>query len=103
MLYIINQIKLRPTMYIGERSVHCLKAFLDGFVMGQEDSSECTRFMTEFQEWIQARFGVSTTQSWAQIVTFYSSDQCAALDKALNLLIEFGSAWRRQDGKPECG
>lgn len=90
-------------MYIGERSVHCLKAFLDGFVMGQNDSSESTRFMTEFQEWVQARYGVSTTQSWAQIITFYTPDQPTALEEALKLLAQFSSAREDKGTEGEKG
>ena len=89
---LLNRISKRPTMYIGERSVHCLKAFLDGFVMGQEDHSESSVFMLEFQRWTEARYRISTTQSWAHIIAFFTSDQPAALDQALKLFAEFRSA-----------
>lgn len=86
---LVAKIHKRPTMYIGERSIHCLKAFLDGWLLDHEGASSDHDFMIGFQEWVQNRFKVTTTQSWAQIITFYSPDQVAALDHALELLMVF--------------
>jgi hypothetical protein len=88
---LIERIKSRPTMYIGERSVDCLRAFLDGWLMARDPNRQDSEFMLGFQEWIQRRYRVETSQSWARIIAFYSPDQPAALDQALNLLTEYSS------------
>ena len=92
---LLDQITKRPTMYIGEPSIFCLKAFIDGFVISQEYAcvynNQSISFMAEFQAWIEKKYNVSTTQSWARIISFFTPDQPAALDEALKLLNEFKS------------
>ena len=75
-------------MFIGERSIYCLKSYLDGWTYGKDDVSD-DGFFVDFQAWIQERYGVSTTQSWAKIIAFNTSDQIHALDEAIKLLLEF--------------
>ena len=88
---LIGRIKSRPTMYISERSIDCLRAFLDGWVMARDPNRQDSEFMLGFQEWVQRRYRVGTSHSWARIIAFYSPDQPAALDKALDLLMEYSS------------
>ena len=87
----VEKIKSRPTMYIGERSIECLRAFLEGWTIARSPSREDSEFMMGFQEWIQRQYDVHTSQSWAGIISFYSPDRSAALDKALDLLTEYSS------------
>lgn len=89
---LLDQIEQRPAMYIGERSIMCLKAFIDGWMFGSGSNSDDSEFMLGFQRWVEKRFAVTSTQSWAQIIAFYSSDQMAALDEALNLFKEYRAA-----------
>jgi hypothetical protein len=98
---LLKPLAARPGMYISERSIHCLKAFIDGFTLAAEDDSESEEFMHGFQQWIESRFEVSTTQSWAQIINFFSSDQTAALDEALRLLLEYHSITAEADGSDD--
>jgi hypothetical protein len=43
----------------------------------------------EFPEWIRKKFNVTTSQSWANIILFYSEDERKALDKFFELFAEF--------------
>lgn len=99
----VSKIKSRPTMYIGERSIDCLRAFLEGWMIARSPSREDSEFMMGFQEWIQSQYDVHTSQSWARIIAFYTPDQAAALDKALDLLTEYsscnGEVARRQENE----
>lgn len=43
----------------------------------------------KFQPWLQKRFAVNTSASWAKIILFYSSDESQAFDSFFDLLAEF--------------
>jgi hypothetical protein len=98
---LLEPLAARPGMYISERSIYCLQAFIDGFRFAAEDDPEAEEFMYGFQQWTESRFEVSTTQSWAKIINFFSSDQTAALDEALRLLLEYRSIRAEGDGSED--
>ncbi|HBL14372.1 MAG TPA: hypothetical protein DD379_23885 [Cyanobacteria bacterium UBA11162] len=90
---IIEKIKKAPSMYLGRHSIICLQAFLSGYSvakyqLGEQPTKQDQDFM-EFPEWIRQRFNVQTSQSWANIILFYSEDESKALDKFFELLDEF--------------
>lgn len=43
----------------------------------------------EFQPWLQKRFAVNTSASWAKIILFYSTDESHAFDSFFDLLEKF--------------
>ena len=86
---LLDGIAARPMMYLGDNSIFYLKAFLDGFVMGQEDNGQNSTFMVNFQKWIAERYSIDSSHSWARIIDFYSSHQTEAIDTALKLFMEF--------------
>lgn len=43
----------------------------------------------QFPEWVRKRLNVQTSQSWANVILFYSEDESKALDKFFELLCEF--------------
>ncbi|MDF0553080.1 hypothetical protein [Kamptonema sp. UHCC 0994] len=90
---LIEKIKKAPSMYLGRHSIICLQAFLSGYSvakyeLGEQPTKQDSDFM-EFPEWIRKRFNVQTSQSWANIILFYSEDESKALDKFFELLDEF--------------
>ncbi len=90
---LIEKIKKAPSMYLGQHSIICLQAFLSGYSIakytgGQEITAQDRDFM-EFPEWIRKKFNVQTSQSWANIILFYSEDERKALDKFFDLFAEF--------------
>lgn len=90
---LLQKIKKAPSMYLGRHSIICLQAFLSGYSVakhefGEQQTKQDSDFM-EFPEWIQKRFNVQTSQSWANIILFYSEDESKALDKFFELLDEF--------------
>ena len=42
-----------------------------------------------FQEWIEGKFNLPDTQSWAKIILFYSADERDALERFFELFEEF--------------
>lgn len=88
-LQLFKQLERRPTMYIGEPNIFCLKAYLDGWLLASAVNSETMDFFVAFQEFIAKKYKVTATQSWAHILAFFSPNQSAALDLALRELQEF--------------
>jgi hypothetical protein len=90
---LIEKIKKAPSMYLGRHSIICLQAFLSGYSvakyeLGEQPTKQDSDFR-EFPEWIRKRFNVQTSQSWANVILFYSEDESKALDKFFELLCEF--------------
>ncbi|MBC6479893.1 MAG: hypothetical protein EBE86_014640 [Hormoscilla sp. GUM202] len=94
---IIEKIKKAPSMYLGRNSIICLQAFLSGYSVAKyelgEQETEQERDFMEFPEWIRQRFKVQTSQSWANIILFYSEDERKALDNFFDLFEEFISRY----------
>jgi len=90
---IIEKIKKAPAMYLGRHSIICLQAFLSGYSVAKYDlgghETEQERNFREFPEWIRQRYNVQTSQSWANIILFYSEDERKALDNFFDLFEEF--------------
>lgn len=85
----IEVIRDRTSMYIGGRTIIHLKAFLDGWYFGNEESIKDAYLLGEFQDWIQIKYSVTSTQSWAKIILFHSMDEYAALNNFFDLWTNF--------------
>jgi hypothetical protein len=76
---LISTIRLRPAVYIGKRSISCLKAFITGWYLRSPDEVGDSDVLDKFQEWIQRKHNIYS-HSWNEIILFYSQDECDALD-----------------------
>jgi hypothetical protein len=90
---LLNNIKKRPSLYLGGNSINHLKAFLDGYYFCKH-SFELSNSLQDqlwftFQQWIEKKYSIKTSQSWAQIILFFSTDECEALKKFFELWEEF--------------
>jgi len=86
---LIKQIKKKPEMYVGQKSLSLIQAYLYGWLNRDEKGVSDSFLLGEFQEWIQQRYKVTSTQSWAHIILFYSVDEHDALGKFFQLFDEF--------------
>lgn len=91
---LLEKVKSKPGMYIGRCSVYDLFMFLAGYKtakleMGVKPSPEELKFYREFQPWLQEKFSISTNNSWAKIIQFYSKDEQEAFERFFELLSEF--------------
>jgi hypothetical protein len=90
---LLDRIQKKPGIYIDSSSISNLFMFLCGYqhardllempVTVQEEE------FAEFQPWLQKRFAVNTSASWAKIILFYSTDESHAFDTFFDLLAEF--------------
>ncbi len=90
---LLETIKKAPSMYLGRHSIICLQAFLSGYnvakhLLKKEDTLQDREFQ-KFPEWIRKKFKIETSQSWANIIMFYSEDESKALDLFFELFDEF--------------
>lgn len=76
-------------MYLGGRTITHLKAFLDGWLYGKEEEITDVQLLDEFQAWIQDKYNVKGSQSWAKVILFHSADEYAALDNFFELFNKF--------------
>ena len=84
--------KQKPSVYLGRPSILCLQAFLSGYNIAQYKLGVPlaeTDPLDGFQDWIQKKFSIETSQSWASIILFFSQDERDALNNFFELLEEF--------------
>jgi hypothetical protein len=90
---LLSRIHKKPAMYIGFPSISNLFMFLCGYqhahdLLGTPVTEQEEEF-AGFQPWLQKRFAVNTSASWAKIIMFYSSDETQAFESFFDLLEEF--------------
>jgi hypothetical protein len=91
-LPVIQKIRMRAPMYVGQRSISCLRAFLNGWEFAHEGKVEDASLMQDFQEWVARKCRVPEGQSWDRILLFDSQDEAAAFDKFFAWFDEFVAA-----------
>lgn len=91
---ILTKIRKRPAMYLGKPSIHHLRCYLDGFFHGKSFQIKDAHLFSEFANWIEARYEVTSTQGWAKIIEFWSTDEINALENFFILLDEFRASKR---------
>lgn len=90
---VLQEIKTRPGMFLGNCSITRLRAFLDGYMSARADlglsPTEQEKTFNGFQAWIQKRFNITSTQGWDRIILFHSADEREALDHFFQLFEQF--------------
>ena len=85
-------IRKRPTMYLTQPTISCLRAFLDGWQLAREElGSEHDGTLARFQAWLEKRFDLrpGPNTSWDSIIRFMSANEVEALDVAFELFATF--------------
>ncbi len=90
---LLDKIREKPGMYLGYPSVSNLFMFLCGYNQSHEDLEiPLTKQEEEFQEfqpWLQKRFNLSTSASWARIILLYTTNEETGFSMFFELLEEF--------------
>lgn len=81
-LSLLEAIRLRPGMYLGEPTIESLDAFIMGWrIASDEKAITDAQLWYDFYEWISSRFKVEGTLGWMRPIRMYSSDSVDALDQ----------------------
>lgn len=92
---IVKKIKHKPSVYLGKPSISGLQAFLSGYKVAQYQLGlplQQENPLDGFQDWIQKKFNIDSSQSWANIILFFYQDERDALDIFFQLFEEFGQS-----------
>ncbi|MEC4815038.1 MAG: hypothetical protein SAK29_17425 [Scytonema sp. PMC 1069.18] len=100
---ILKKTKAKPGMYIGRASVSDLFHFIVGFKTAlRELEVEATKeemdFYREFQPWVQKKYHVSTSNSWAKIIMLHCGSEQEGFHAFYRLLEEFQNRNTSLDG-----
>lgn len=91
---ILRKIQAKPGMYIGRASVNDLFMFLVGYKtafreLKIESTEDEINFYREFQPWLQQKYNLSTSNSWANIIMLYCVNEKEGFESFFKLLDEF--------------
>lgn len=87
---ILEQMRTRPRMYLGDHKIGNLSAYITGYMyrLFQEEDT-IPEFYPGFQEYIEIKYNVTTGQHWSKILDFYSDSEEEALKKFFQHLDEY--------------
>lgn len=90
---LLYKIRQKPGIYIGVPSVSNLYMFLCGYAFcRQEQGIKMTaeeETFEKFQPWMQQRFNVTDSISWAKIILLHSIDERTGFELFFQLWTEF--------------
>ncbi len=93
---LLREIEHKPGLYIGRPSITDLQMFLAGYDFARQElaiplTAEELHFR-EFQPWLQRKFDIKTSESWARIILAQTADEGTAFERFFTLLREFSNA-----------
>jgi hypothetical protein len=99
---LLHKIQKKPGLYIGNPSITNLYMFLTGYLFARRQLnlplSVEEREFQNFQPWLQAKFGIKSSQAWSRLILFYTPDERDAFDHFFELLEEFQQGARSGEG-----
>jgi hypothetical protein len=101
---IIEKIRVRPGMYIGRSSVSVLFDFLVGYKTARRElgiklTEEEADFCEHFHEFVEQRYNLHTSNSWAKIIMLYCHDEKVGLENFFKLFDEFKNRDKNLDSQ----
>lgn len=91
--HLLERIKQRPGMYIGQCSITRLNMLLVGYSQARMElglpRTEQEKNFDNFQEWIQDKFNINSSQSWESIILSNSTNEKDAFYKFFQLFEQF--------------
>lgn len=90
LLKLLYEIKKVPGMYLGKPSLMSLFFYIQGYRRREyEETNVYPAFLPGFDEFIHKRYGISSTHSWADIITFFEGTDEKAFYQFYVYLDEF--------------
>lgn len=90
---LLARIKQRPGMYLGKVSLTRFKMLLMGYSMSRGELglklTQQEKQFAKFQQWIQTKYQVNSSQGWETIILSQVEDEKLAFDLFFDLFEEF--------------
>ncbi len=87
---LINLIKPRPELFIGEHDIFCLEAFLNGwYYRNQEEEVKANILYKDFYYWLRKKYHLRDSRGWANILFYKFKTKEKALDAFFELFDTF--------------
>ena len=92
---ILTKIREKPVIYIGQKSITLLDAFLCGYktCLYEEHGYEDFHYINDFQEFVANKYGIKSSQNWSSIIRFYSCSESEAFDLFYKLFDEYNEIY----------
>jgi hypothetical protein len=103
---LIEKIRPRPELYLGERSVSALWHFLAGYHLGLRGNAQVSVELSprakEFHDWVAYRLHfLESTTGWRQMILKRTNDEAAGLNYFFELFDEYRIRQQRIVAKME--
>lgn len=90
---LLGKIHQKPGIYIGSPSLSHLHMFLCGYAFSRQEQgmalTDQEKEFEQFQAWVQQRFNISASVSWAKIILLFSADERDGFERFFELWSEF--------------
>jgi hypothetical protein len=90
---LLQTIRRRPALYLGQKSVLSLHAFLDGYYFARRelnlDLTPQEQIFQDFTSWLRQHFQVETGEPWSTILLTNTANEQDAFMLFFTLLDEF--------------
>lgn len=91
--HLLERIKQRPGMYIGQCSITRLNMLLVGYSQARMElglpRTEQEKNFDKFQEWIESKYNITASLGWDSIILLNSNDEKDAFYKFFQLFEQF--------------
>ena len=85
---VIVEIEKRPLMWLPEKHIKYLGAFLNGYIYGK-GCKETSELMSGFNRFVEKKYSITTTHGWVRNIDHMSSDPHKALERFFELFKEY--------------
>ena len=86
---LINLIKPRPELFIGEHDIFCLEAFLNGWYYRNQEEVKANILYNDFYYWLRKKYHLRDSRGWANILFYKFKTKEKALDAFFELFDTF--------------
>lgn len=86
----LNDIKKKPDIYLGRKSLELLDAFINGYCSREfEEDNNCINDFLKFDEFVRNQYKIQEEFNWLRIIQFYTNTDEEAFDLFFDLLDKF--------------
>lgn len=85
---LLDAVKLRPQIFLGQATIDRLSAFIVGWSIASKDA-ESDQQMEAFQSWVSKLYDQPNIHAWDRLIKLNCIDENKALDRFFELWDEF--------------